>query len=156
MTSFLSALGARVIALDLGTHGKMIGDVCIEKADINRSLPVDSSSADYILCQEGIEHLPNQYACLVKFARILKYDGRLILTAPTISNFRARVASALVEYKSFNRLHVNEFDDMESNSDGEALFGHMFLVGAQHLRALGRAAGLRLVMACPTRLSVNS
>lgn len=48
-------------------------------------IPVESSSFDYILCTEVIEHIPNPHLALKEFQRILKKGGKLILTAPFCS-----------------------------------------------------------------------
>ena len=63
MTAFLSKLGAKCKSLDLFTHGNTVGDTKIEKGDLIKELPLPNDSADYILCQAGIEHLYNQLIC---------------------------------------------------------------------------------------------
>ena len=46
------------------------------------SIPVENNSYDYILCTEVFEHLPAPDKALKEFARILKPNGKLLLTAP--------------------------------------------------------------------------
>ena len=50
-----------------------------------KSIPVDDSSYDYILCTEVLEHLPYPDLAIKEFSRILKKGGKLILTAPFCS-----------------------------------------------------------------------
>ena len=60
-------------------------------------LTVASESIDYIICQEGIEHIPNQLKVLEEFNRVLKKDGVLLITTPNNSHFRARLSHFLFE-----------------------------------------------------------
>ncbi len=53
-------------------------------SDITR-IPVDDKSFDAILCSEVFEHLPNALEAMREFARILKPNGILIITAPFCS-----------------------------------------------------------------------
>jgi ubiquinone/menaquinone biosynthesis C-methylase UbiE len=46
------------------------------------SIPVAKSSFDNILCTEVLEHIPYPDKAIKEFSRILKKDGKLILTAP--------------------------------------------------------------------------
>lgn len=45
-------------------------------------MPLGNESVDVILCTEVFEHLKNPVLALKEFSRILKLNGRLILTAP--------------------------------------------------------------------------
>lgn len=57
-------------------YGKIdyVSDIC--------SIPVEKSSFDVIICTEVLEHLPEPILAIREFARILKPEGRLIITAP--------------------------------------------------------------------------
>ena len=51
--------------------------------DLNQyPYPVDSESVDYAIAGEIIEHLNNPFGFLMEARRILKKDGKLILTTP--------------------------------------------------------------------------
>jgi SAM-dependent methyltransferase len=52
----------------------VISDAC--------AIPVEDCSFQNILCTEVLEHLPYPDRAIAEFARILKYNGRLILAAP--------------------------------------------------------------------------
>lgn len=54
-------------------------------SDIN-SIPLKDASIDVILCSEVLEHIPDPTCALDEFSRLLKPDGKLILTAPFSSN----------------------------------------------------------------------
>lgn len=49
------------------------------------NVPEPDASFDAILCSEVFEHLPDALNALDEFARLLKPDGKLILTAPFAS-----------------------------------------------------------------------
>lgn len=46
------------------------------------SIPVPDGSFDNVMCTEVLEHVPDPVAALTELVRILKKDGRLIITAP--------------------------------------------------------------------------
>lgn len=49
------------------------------------SIPEPDSSFDAIMCIEVFEHLPNPILAIKEFSRLLKNNGKLILTAPFCS-----------------------------------------------------------------------
>lgn len=49
------------------------------------AIPVDDASFDAVLCTEVLEHVPDPLAALTELARVLRPEGRLILTAPFAS-----------------------------------------------------------------------
>jgi len=46
------------------------------------AIPQPDASFDVVLCTEVLEHVPDPYAAIREFARLLKSGGELILTAP--------------------------------------------------------------------------
>jgi 2-polyprenyl-3-methyl-5-hydroxy-6-metoxy-1,4-benzoquinol methylase len=50
--------------------------------DVNKKLPFKDSSFDLIWCSEVIEHLDNPKKTISEFIRVLKKNGRIILTTP--------------------------------------------------------------------------
>ncbi|MGA7992936.1 MAG: methyltransferase domain-containing protein [Thermoanaerobaculia bacterium] len=46
------------------------------------SIPAPAAAFDAILCTEVLEHVPEPARALVEMARLLRRDGRLLLTAP--------------------------------------------------------------------------
>lgn len=49
------------------------------------SIPVKENFFDYVLCTEVLEHIPYPHKAIAEFSRILKPEGKLILTAPFAS-----------------------------------------------------------------------
>src|ERR1700744_6185391 len=55
-TEILQELGSKVEAYDLFPEYFLLKDIECRKADIMKGLPVASQHADFVICQEGIEH----------------------------------------------------------------------------------------------------
>ena len=82
-------------------------------------LPVEDAFADYLICQEGIEHFSDQLASFKEFNRVLKKGGGLIVTTPNYSSLRAKMSYFLSESERFNSIIApNELDSIwMSNED---------------------------------------
>jgi len=68
--------------------GLQTGDWDVSQIDIVSdilSIPVQDKSYDVVLCTEVLEHVPNPIAALEEMTRILKNEGKLIITAPFCS-----------------------------------------------------------------------
>jgi SAM-dependent methyltransferase len=155
MSEALHELGATVEPYDLYPEFfKAEGLVC-RPADLERDLPIPGQHADYVVFQEGLEHLPDQLRPLREFNRILKPGGRLILTTPNPSSLRARLCHFLLEGYLFNKLPINETSAIRflDKQENRFYFGHIFLIGAQKLRILGRVAGFRIAAVLPNKIS---
>ena len=50
--------------------------------DVSSGLPFESNSTDYLFCLEVMEHLENPSAFLVEARRVLRDNGKLILSVP--------------------------------------------------------------------------
>ena len=158
MTHVLKQTNAQVEPYDLFPEFYELGDPPCGKADLNESLPVQDRHADIILCQEGIEHLPNQLQALREFNRILKPGGKLILTTPNNSHLRARWSHFLLENELYNRMPINEIDSIwfSGGKDQELYFGHIFLIGMQKLKILAKLSGFRIEKIHSVKISWSS
>ena len=150
--------GARVLALDL--YPEKIEVEGVEKiyADMNDELPLEDASVDIVLCQEGIEHIHNQFGFLKEINKKLKPDGMLLITTPSLSHLRSRVSMLLVESEYWKRLPASEVDSvwfLEKNLE-RLYFGHIYLITVNHLRALTSMTGFKTVRRIPTHLSNTS
>jgi SAM-dependent methyltransferase len=87
----LQEKGINLSAVDIdesaGTH---LG-AAFQKTDLNTKLPFPDRTFDIVVSVEGIEHLENPHSFLRELNRVLKDDGRLILTTPNIVSLRSRV-----------------------------------------------------------------
>ncbi len=158
MSRLLQSLGARVEPLDLfPEHFRVEGLEC-RKADLSERIPLESDHADYILSQEGIEHVPNQVGMFREFNRILKKGGGLIITTPNYSNLRIKLGQLLAESEyAVKRLPPNELDSIWGRGGADRVyFGHVFPVGIQKLRFLARVAGFGITEIHRTRVNGTS
>jgi len=60
MSRFLRDLGATVEPYDLYPEFFKVDGLTCRFADLETKLPIPDSHADYVLFQEGMEHLPDQ------------------------------------------------------------------------------------------------
>jgi SAM-dependent methyltransferase len=106
-------------------------------------LPLEDASVDFVICQEGIEHVPDQLGLLNELNRVLRPGGSLLLTTPSMSHARARVSHMLFETDLWRRMPPTELDSVwfsEGRSD-RIYFGHLFLLGVHHLETICSIAG---------------
>ena len=159
-SELLKQVGADVQAFDLFPEFFKVDDLICHKADISRSIPVDAGVADYVLFQEGIEHLADQLAALKEMNRLLKPGGKLLLTTPNYSSLRSRLSYLLLESEIVKLMPPNELDSLwfsDSQSESHDIyFGHIFLIGAQKLRLLGLLSGLRINKILRTKINLTS
>jgi SAM-dependent methyltransferase len=150
--------GAQVRAFDLYPEFTKVEGVKGEYADLNDGVPVEDGYADYLICQEGIEHMPDKVAIFREFNRALKGGGTLIITTPNLSNARGRVWMALVESDSMRRMPVSEIDSLwftEKESD-RLYFGHLFLSTVQHLQTVCSITGFEILERRTTARSTSA
>ena len=153
-------LGGTPIPFDLfPEYFKIDGIKCI-RVNALEKIPMDDVTADFVICQEGIEHFSNQFKVLQEFNRILKKNGSLIITTPNYSNLRSRLSNFLSESeRSPSMMPPNEIDSVwMSNKEisNEFYFGHVFLIGVQKLRLLAKLAGFRIEHIQFTRVKISS
>ncbi|MEM9171888.1 MAG: class I SAM-dependent methyltransferase [Pseudomonadota bacterium] len=139
--------GASVTPVDLFPEFLKVEGVSATYGDMAQSLPVADGSMDYIICQEGIEHMPNQVHVFEEFNRVLKTGGRLILTTPNYSHLRSRVSQLLFETDFWKRMPPSELDSIwfADSDNSDLYFGHLFLIGVQKLLTISKICGFNLV-----------
>jgi SAM-dependent methyltransferase len=151
--------GAIVKPFDLFPEYFMLENVACERADILDKIPVDNNHADMVICQEGIEHFSDQLKVFKEFNRVLKNQGKLILTTPGYSSLSARFSYLMFESEAGNLMPPNEIDDIwmsDKSLTNEIYYGHIFLIGLQKLRILGRLSGFKIKEIRYVRLSKGS
>jgi ubiquinone/menaquinone biosynthesis C-methylase UbiE len=98
-------------------------------------IPVPDASFDAILCSEVLEHVPDPTQALDEFARLLKMDGKLILTAPFSSLVHMapyHYCSGFSRYWYEHHLPLRGFKIEELSSNGD-----WFAYVEQELKRLG-------------------
>lgn len=143
----LKDVGAKVLAFDLFPEFFKTDGISCSYADIMDKIPIANNIADWVICQEGIEHFENQFHALKEFNRILKLNGKLIVTTPNYSNLRSKFSYLISESEYFSKfMPPNEIDSiwMTKKGDKRIYFGHIFLIGIQHLRCLAALSGFKI------------
>ena len=93
----LKKQGAQVTSTDLFPEFFEPKDIVCHEVDILKGLPFPDNHFDLAICQEGIEHFPDQLMVLREFNRVLKPGGELLITTPNISHLRAKLSYFFVE-----------------------------------------------------------
>lgn len=88
----LKELGFDVKAADLDiARFKNSGKIDFQECDVSKKLPFADSSFDYILLAEVVEHLKNPYDVIREIGRVLKKEGKLVLSTPNVLNMKSRM-----------------------------------------------------------------
>ena len=150
--------GGVVKAFDLYPELFIVKEIKCEYADLMEPLPIGDKSVDLAICQEGIEHLQDQIKFFVEFNRILKENGLLIITCPSISHFRARLSNFFIENYICNKMPYSEINAIRSSDSkcNKIYYGHIFLLGIQKLRTLSAITGFKIKEINKTGLSKTS
>lgn len=161
-TEILLKIGAKVEAFDLfPQYFKLDGFTC-SYADIATGIPVYDHYADWLICQEGLEHFSDQIKALREFNRVLKPKGKLLVTVPSYSNLSAKISYLLFESENNKDMPQNELCDVwmsdksSTNGDTNIYYGHIFMIGLQKLRTLARLSGFKILENRYVRLSKGS
>ncbi len=106
-------------------------------SDITK-IPEPDQSYDVILCSEVLEHLPDPNGALNEFQRLLKKDGRLIITAP----FNSLTHFAPYHFSSgFNSYYYqHHFDQLGFKLESIVPNGNYFEYLAQEIHRLPEVA----------------
>jgi 2-polyprenyl-6-hydroxyphenyl methylase/3-demethylubiquinone-9 3-methyltransferase len=105
------------------------------KLDINyQNIPENDNSYDIVVCSEVLEHLINVRHCLMEINRVLKDQGKLIVTAPNFSFWRFRIDSLTgrVPYVVSDERHIQTFNkELLTKRLNEAGFNVLQLIGTR-------------------------
>jgi SAM-dependent methyltransferase len=156
----LLELGARITASDLYPEFFRYPAISCVQANLNGPLPFADASFDLVICQEGIEHMPNQLHLFQELNRVLRPGGRAIITTPNYSNLRTRLSYLLLESEAYKLMPPNETDSVWASDKAQTIhdvyLGHIFFANITKQRALAALSGLRIVEVHPTRVNYTS
>ena len=158
-TGILLENGAKVEPFDLFTEYFMLKAIECKRADIVDKIPVIDNYADLLICQEGIEHFSDQLKTFKEFNRVLKANGKLLITTPSYSNLASKFSYLLFESETAKQMPPNEIDDIwmsDKTITTEIYHGHIFLIGLQKLRILAKLSGFKIKEIRYIRLSKGS
>lgn len=86
----LKTLGFKVVAIDIDSENFKAKGIRCDKVDLNNNLPYKNDYFDYVTSVETIEHLENPWHFLREVSRVLKVNGKLILTTPNVNSISSR------------------------------------------------------------------
>ena len=156
----IKEFGADPYPFDLFPEYFNIDGLTCNRANINEGIPVDDKFGDMLICQEGIEHFSDQLLAFKNFNRVLKKGGNLLITTPNYSNLKAKLSYLSGESERFGSMMApNELDSVwmsKQDITSEVYYGHIFLVGIQKLRVLGRLSGFKIKKVHFTRMKSTS
>jgi len=158
-TEILLSIGANAEPFDLFPGYFLSNNIECRQADILNNIPVIDDYADMVICQEGIEHFSDQSKVFREFNRVMKKNGRLLITTPGYSNLSAKFSHLLFESETNKQMPPNEIDDIwmsDKSQTREIYHGHIFLIGIQKLRLLARLSGFKIKEIRYLRLSKGS
>lgn len=158
-TEILLANGAKVEAFDLFPEYFMLKNIECKRADIADKIPVTDNYTDMLICQEGIEHFSDQLKTFKEFNRVIKTNGKMLITTPSYSNLSAKFSYLLFESETSKLMPPNEIDDIwmsDKTVTNEIYHGHIFLIGLQKLRILAKLSGFKIIEIKYLRLSKGS
>ena len=108
------------------------------------TLPFDDESFDYVLCQEGIEHIESPLSFTRECSRVLRPGGKLIITTPNVLHMSARLAYFLVGHRTIRRGLINEHQQLFGRKGDELFHGHAWHWRYPLLRYVLRLSGFRV------------
>ena len=156
----LLELGADVTASDLYPEFFRYPAIECVKANLNGALPFTDASFDFVICQEGIEHMPNQLHLFQELNRVLRPGGRAIITTPNYSNLRTRLSYLLLESEAYKLMAPNEADSVWASDNAHTIhdvyLGHIFFANITKQRVLAALSGLHIVEVHPSRVNYTS
>jgi len=143
----LIAAGFEVRCCDLYPEIFRLTGVEIRQGDLNRSLPFDDHSFDYVTCVEGLEHIENPQQAMREFARLLRPDGHLIVSVPNILNIEERLKWLIYGYTShFKPITREQAARLRSESGSrEEIAAHVNPIGYSELRYVLEKYGFEIV-----------
>jgi SAM-dependent methyltransferase len=157
-TYFLRSKGANVTPYDLFTDRYKLSDKPIH-LDIQKSTTIPSESAELIIFQEVLEHLPNQLFALKEIYRILKPGGEVLLTTPNRSSLASKLSFLLFESETMKLTpwgSTNSVWQADPENKESVYYGHVWLVGYQQLRTMALLAGFKKMEIERSELSKTS
>lgn len=82
--------GFDVTPCDINPENFKVEGVRCDKVNLNEKLPYLSTSFDYVVSIETIEHIENPWQLIREFFRVLTPNGKLVLTTPNVNNISSR------------------------------------------------------------------
>jgi SAM-dependent methyltransferase len=130
-------MGFQVLAGDIDPKFFKAKGIECRYMDMNRVLPVEDQSLDYVVCLEGVEHLENAFQFTRECNRILKPGGRLVISTPNILNLASRLKYFFSGFYALCPRPINEFSHLP-------VFDHINPVTFYQVRYMLHSSGFQL------------
>lgn len=91
LSCWLAELGHTVTSCDRNVELFPDSSIHPIRADLNGTIPFPEGTFDYAFCIDGPEHSENLYHTFREFYRVLKQNGKFVLSMPNYSNIESRV-----------------------------------------------------------------
>jgi SAM-dependent methyltransferase len=128
-----------VTACDLYPETFLLPEIECAAADFNGRIPFEEKSFDFIVCQEVIEHIPNQQHLVEEVFRLLRPGGKAWITTPNTLSSNARIRSLFTgTMPLFDILPIRESDVVRSG-------GHINPISVYYLCFFSNLAGFEAV-----------
>ncbi|WP_013323763.1 class I SAM-dependent methyltransferase [Gloeothece verrucosa] len=96
LTQKIQNEGFKVMACDLNPQNFIPKEeITCQKVDLNKTLPYEDETFDYIVGAEVIEHIENPWHLIRELYRITKPNGIVILSTPNLHNWYVRLGFLL-------------------------------------------------------------
>lgn len=138
--------GFQVRCCDLYPEIFRLEGVEIRQGNLDRELPYEDRSFDYVTCIEGLEHIENPNQAIREFARLLRPGGHLIVSIPNVLNVEERLKWLIHGYtshfKPITREHAERSRLEHGNREEIAL--HINSIGYSELRYILEECGFAI------------
>jgi len=141
LSAKLSGLGFQCSCCDINADGFKADNITFRAGDMNKRIPYETNSFDYITCVDGLEHLENPYNAMREFKRLLKKGGMLIISIPNYLNIERRMKFLLTG--SFTKPVSQKMFKEKFNSSMAMM--HINLMGYTLLKFLLESNGLSII-----------
>lgn len=128
----------------------------IVQGDLEKRIPFQKETFDYVLCVEGIEHIDAQLHFIKEARRVLRRGGKLFMTTPNKLSLRSRLAYAFTGQRTLKSFIDEDTEQHGKSPNGERIYhGHVFLVDYYQLRYYLHNSGFRItrLLTCPSSFS---
>ncbi len=143
-TSKLLELGYDVTPADLFPESFRLSEPQPVKADMLGTLPFPDGSFNYVLCQEGIEHIQAPLRFTQECGRVLRTGGKLMLTTPNVLHMSARFSYFLVGQRTLRRGLMDEYFTLQKRRGDDLQHGHAWHWRYHLLRYILRLSGFKV------------
>ncbi|MFM9903386.1 MAG: class I SAM-dependent methyltransferase [Pyrinomonadaceae bacterium] len=142
----LKKLGYDVACCDLYPEIFRLDGVEIRSGNLDARLPYDDETFDCVVCVEGLEHIENPSNAISEFSRLMRADGRLVVSVPNILNIEERLKWLLMGYTShFKPLSREAIAEVRQKYPGmEEIALHVNPIGYSEVRFLLEKYGFEL------------